>query len=127
MNEVEMMYRNAHVYPRVCGDITKETFENKVFNTADMCNKAFTAEKQIDLIKWISNNDRDKNKELTLYNSTHPYYYFGLHHEPAHSEDDMWGYGEGLGTTFEDGLAKLINSLWQDLTEADKAQIKEIL
>ncbi len=31
------------------------------------------------------------------------------------------------GYSFEEGLAKCINNLWQYLTEEDKAQIKEIL
>ena len=137
MSEIEKMYKNAgikkkryceydsdncpYMFGHLCSDCGVEMKPEKYLYPP------FTAEKQIELIKWISNNDKDKNKELTLYNSAHPYYYFGLHHEPAHSEDDMWGYGEGLGTTFEDGLAELINSLWQDLTEEERKQIKEIL
>ena len=120
MNEVEKMYENAGIKK-----INTQYANNISYHLVKY--PQFTAEKQIELIKWISNNDKDKNKELTLYNSAHPYYYFGLHHEPAHSEDDMWGYGEGLGTTFEDGLASIINNLWQDLTEEEKQQIREIL
>ena len=56
MSEIAMMYRNAHIYPRVYGDITKETFENKVFNMVDMCNEAFTAEKQLKILCFIVNN-----------------------------------------------------------------------
>ena len=99
MNEVEKMYRNAHVYPRVYGDITKNTFENKVFNMADMCNEAFTAEKQLELIKWLI----------------------------------IEGYIEDMLTVqiseenFEVCLADTFNELWQDLTEEERKQIKEIL
>ena len=132
MSEVEKMYSNAGISKignRRCTTVEYLDCMDKCAS----CDKyaisypPFTARKQIELIKWISNNDKDKNKELTLYNSAHPYYYFGLHHEPAHSEDDMWGYGEGLGTTFEDGLASIINNLWQSLTEEERTQIKEIL
>ena len=128
MSEVEKLYAKAGIYQKCCTandclDMSKcsNCYFNKIYSPP------FTARKQIELIKWISNNDKDKNKELTLYNSAHPYYYFGLHHEPAHSEDDMWGYGEGLGTTFEDGLAKLINNLWQDLNETEQNEIRRIL
>lgn len=142
MSEIEKLYENAGIEPKnkcYYWDCPYSTgmpandipYAERNCQNCNNPNKAvyppFTAEKQIELIKWISNNDKDKNKELTLYNSAHPYYYFGLHHEPAHSEDDMWGYGEGLGTTFEDGLAKLINDLWQDLTKEERKQIKGIL
>jgi len=56
----------------------------------------FTAEKQLELIKWLSD---------TIGN----FYY-----------DIETG-------SFEETLAKLINKLWEDLTEKQKQQIKEIL
>lgn len=96
MNEVEKMYRNAHVYPRVYGDITKETFENKKFNMADMCNEAFTAEKQLGLIKFLI---KDYNYYLDVIDVNN----------------------------FESSLAASLNDLWQDLTEEERKQIKEIL
>ena len=113
MNEVEKMYRNAHVYPRVYGDITKETFENKVFNMADMCNEAFTAEKQLELIKWLI-NEVDYITMWHFNNSKKPY------------DFDLGSRNSG-GETFEDALAQMINNLWQDLTEEERKQIKNIL
>lgn len=124
MSEVEKLYRKAELL--YCNKCRHDSELDCLY----MCeNKypSFTAEKQIELIKWLGNNDKDKTKELTLYNSAHSYYYFALHHEPAHTEDDMWCYGEGLGTTFEEGLAKLINDLWQELTEQERIKIKSIL
>lgn len=100
MNEVEKLYRNAHVYPRVYGDITKETFENKVFNMADMCNEAFTADKLINLEMFLINKgDFDIKK----------------------------GSVDITFESFTSCIAGLINNLWQDLTEEDKQQVKGIL
>lgn len=100
MNEVEKMYRNAHVYPRVYGDITKETFENKVFNMVDMCNEAFTAEKLINLEMFLINKgDFDIKK----------------------------GSVDITFESFTSCITGLINNLWQDLTEEERTQIKEIL
>lgn len=98
MSEIEKMYRNAHIYPKVYGDITKETFENKAFNMADMCNEAFTAEKQIGLIKWL------------------------IVHSPSTCLED-----EIIVSAFEDSLANIINTLWQDLNEQERTEVKEIL
>ena len=110
MSEVEKMYRNAHVYPRVYGDITKETFENKVFNIADMCNEAFTAEKQLEIVKFMLHKG-------IYYDADGDTYWF-------HYTDEI---ENATYRPFEEALAELINSLWQDLTDTDKAQIKEIL
>ena len=113
MNEVEKMYRNAHVYPKVYGDITKETFENKVFNMADMCNKAFTAEKQIELIKWLSDTD---------------YYIHNIYKTIDTKEYFIDNYYYDMQTDkFEETLAGLVNKLWQDLTEEERKQIRGIL
>jgi TPP-dependent indolepyruvate ferredoxin oxidoreductase alpha subunit len=39
-----------------------------------------------------------------------------------------WGQPNGLtGKTYEECIAKLVNHLWQDLTEAERKQIKETL
>ena len=118
MNEVEKMYRNVHVYPRIYGDITKETFENRVFNMGDMCNEAFTAEKQIELIKWLA-----RKSHITI----------GLGLLWGQYDDSWWtvtSKNGGLGKDaykFEEALANFVNCLWQDLTEEEKQQIKNIL
>ena len=120
MNEVEKMYRNAHVYPRVYGDITKETFENKVFNMTDMCNETFTAEKQISLIKWLGELDM-----LEIMRTTREDKAWIINTEYGMS-GNVYKYSSRK-LSFADTLANLINELWQDLTEEERKQIKEIL
>lgn len=69
----------------------------------------FTAEKQIELIKWLSSK-------------------YGLYIVDKYSI----GFGECIGDfcikeDFEEALAGSVNSLWQDLTEKEKQQVKGIL
>lgn len=72
----------------------------------------FTAEKQLSLIKLLSkyvvhiDYDNDKYEVYILSIGKLRYDYYD---------------------TLEETLAYCINNLWQDLTDADKAQIKEIL
>lgn len=101
MNEVEKMYRNAHVYPRVYGDITKETFENKVFNMVDMCNEAFTAEKQLKIMAFLINRK------------------VGLSLKAEQGKITIEAISRGLADT--------VNRIWQDLTEDERLEIKNIL
>ena len=108
MNEVEKMYRNCNI---------------KKYRLLDRDNKLkwvyppFTAEKQIELIKWLGKN---KNG-------------FGLFDDGTEGlscQCDFyweWFRNDFYAEDFDNALAGLINSLWQDLTDADKAQIKEIL
>ena len=140
MSEVEKLYKNAGVekqyYYFDSADGNTYTWElNENGNDKhNMCfigkpkikDREFTAEKQIELIKWLSNNDKDKNKEMCIYNSSHPYFYFGLYHNED-IEDNSYGYGESLTLTFEEGLANLINNLWQSLTEQERTEIRSIL
>ena len=112
MSEVEKMYRNAHIYPRVYGDITKETFENKVFNMGDMCNEAFTAEKQLEMIKWLVHYI----KQINITDAISGEFYF-----------TAFGYVGYMKVDFEEALASFINNLWQDLTEVERKQIRGIL
>lgn len=62
------------------------------------CYPSFTAEKQIELIKWL------------------------IVHSPNTCLED-----EIIVSAFEDSLANIINALWQDLNEEERKQIKEIL
>lgn len=89
MNEVEKMYRNCNI---------------KKYRLLDRDNKLkwvyppFTAEKQLELIKWL------------IVHSFH-----------ICLEDEL------IVSAFEDSLANLINNLWQYLTEEERKQIKNIL
>ena len=80
----------------------------------------FTAEKQIELIKWLA-----KNKQG-----------FGLDYY-AYSSSSVWECGVQFEwevykqrfehSEFSESLSGLINDLWQDLTEARQNEIKDIL
>lgn len=109
MSEIEKMYENAGFVKKRCKD-----YSCGVCEQYDKCEKypPFTAEKQIELIKLLSkhfvNIDYDNGKYevyvLSIGNLRYDYY-----------------------DTLEETLAYCINGLWQDLTEEERKQIKEIL
>lgn len=92
MNEIEKLYENAGIKKEYCS-----TYEaNKQCEGIVDCSECasaeyppFTAEKQIELIKW-----------LEQYIMCSP---------------------------FDEGLAKFINAIWQDLTEEEKEALRGIL
>lgn len=107
MNEVEKLYRN-------CGLV--ETIKHHNFSEHRVKDIPFTAEKQIELIKWLAHKDsyscnyseikpRDNNEEWMSYSV----------------------FKAGFAHSFEEALASLVDHLWQDLTEEERKQIKEIL
>lgn len=123
MNEIEKMYKLANVQPyykkrieckegysigQPCGkspciDCDKSVFEDVM--------PPFTAEKQIELIKWLSSK-------------------YGIY--IVNVDKYSIGFGTCAGEfctkeNFEDVLAESINHLWQDLTEEEKQQVKGIL
>ena len=107
MSEVENMYSNANI--KICK--RKQGFTLKDCTDID-CKECgyydmppFTAEKQLELIKLIANRK-----------SYPDYEYFG------NLFDDYIQLRE-----FNEALARLVNDLWQDLTEEECKQIKEIL
>lgn len=96
MSEIEKMYENAGVEPIY--PYTK-------------CYPDFTAEKQLELIKFLFNHN-------VYYDvDTKGNYWF-------HITDDCYTY---YYNKFEIALANIINEMWQPLTEAEKEQIREIL
>lgn len=122
MTEVEKMMQNANLTNLYCGDdyVAERMLE---FECTDgdkekckTCDKAktnyppFTAEKQLFLIQLLAET-RPIHINLLL---------------------DKWTI-EGMGRhgilydTFEDALSGYINQIWQDLTKAERTQIKEIL
>ena len=108
MNEVEKMYSNAGLEPVLFFDC--ETYNQKVEK-----GYLFTAEKQLELIKWfVTNNAELETLEITYY--LNDCFQISSCAKSSHFE-----------TNFEEALAGLINDLWQDLTEAERKQIKEIL
>lgn len=118
MSEIEKMYKNAGVEQTqdiTCGDCEFVNYpeENKPCNACTQYgikhHPPFTAEKQIELIKWLSSK-------------------YGIYIVDKYSI----GFGTCTGDfcvkeNFEEALAESINHLWQDLTEEEKQQVKGIL
>lgn len=128
MSEIEKLYENAGVekapdfnncYPEMLKCHHCEHYKVIDEYTGRCLNEVypeFTAEKQLELIKWLA-------QRLD----------FGL----EYYQDKTWAVQTQLGwdgyekqkehKNFEEALSGLINTLWQDLTETEKAEIKEIL
>lgn len=117
MTEVEKMYENAGVKPKRGKEITidattdKENYHNVYYGYSP-----FTAEKQLELIKWLGKNKSD----------------YGLQYRGSawcNCCDFYWEYfdKDSEDKNFEESLAGLINILWQDLTEEERKQIRGIL
>ena len=100
MNEIKKLYKNAGVNYQV------EILD--CFPSYEMITPPFTAEKQIKLIKILAKNEVTVNNEDDEYE-------FSLF-------DTVSDF-----SSFEESLADLTNRMWQDLTEEEKGQIKEIL
>lgn len=95
MNEVEKMYRNSSIekHKKTMQDI--ETGKDVL--TLDSFYPEFTAEKQLELIKW-------------MIKTNHRYFIQDI-----------------IADDFSETLAGVFNLYWQDLTDAERTQIKEIL
>ena len=107
MSEIKKMYKNAKVKP-ICDGLD-------CFTCTAKCNNGkypeFTAEKQLELIKFLFNHN-------VYYDvDTKGNYWF-------HISDDCYTY---YYNKFEIALANIINEMWQDLTETEQAQIRSIL
>lgn len=97
MNEIEKMYENAKVKP-VCDGLD-------CWACVAKCNNSkypeFTAEKQLSLMSFLINRK------------------VGLSFKAEQGEITI--------EVISRGLAGIVNRIWQDLTEEQKQQIKEIL
>lgn len=121
MNEIEKLYENAgtcKIKNKKCTAVEYLDCENWHCTS---CNKyvteypPFTAEKQLELIKWLCKN--------TYRNYIHFRYERDINNWKM--ECNMVGLRE-YGS-FEECFAGLINALWQSLTEEEKEQIRGIL
>lgn len=126
MSEIEKMYENCNIKPKQEGYCDWDSdcpYPDIIDNgCGDECpywkyeNEAkyppFTAEKQLELIKWLI---REK-------------YLIGRYIESYYElfTNSMISYNS-KNECFEKSLAGLINNLWQDLAEEERKQIKEIL
>lgn len=120
MSEIEKMYRNANVETlSYCCDSTHGEPTKRCKGCLDYREiyPPFTAEKQIELIKWLG---KSKNG-FGFFND-------GTEGSSCHCDFNWeWFRKDFYAEDFDSALAGLINSLWKDLTEEEKQQVKEIL
>ena len=101
MNEIEKMYKNAGI---------EKTFYN--IYTNECIYPPFTAEKQIEILKLLTNRC-----DLTISRFTEWEFIHFDGQEPI----------QITGKDFTETFAKLINAYWQSLAEEEKQQVKGIL
>ena len=123
MNEIENMYKNAGFIKKQCKD-----YSCIVCDKNNNCEKypPFTAEKQLELIKWLAKKDYGDYTSSISITITDDRCYFSAGEKPKYFANEVL-YDSNRFTDFEQSLSNLINCLWQDLTEEEKQQIKEIL
>ncbi len=123
MNEIEKMYENAGVnkifkyYECSYGTSSIQVCPIPLGDCIGMCDRksiweypSFTAEKQLELIKWLAGfrlniNNIGGQINISIGDSYVSYYTKNL----------------------SDAIALCINSKWQNLTEEERRQIKDIL
>ena len=120
MSEVEKMYENAGVKFIIgvhcrakTGDGCKSRCSVCDYNTKPKEYPPFTAEKQLELIKWLARF----NVRIEYTEYTNAKYFIESHYH---------GYSVFM-KYFEQALAGFINILWQDLTETERNEIRSIL
>jgi hypothetical protein len=106
MSEIEKLYINANV---------EKEWMPLPYGGIDEFYPEFTAEKQLELIKWLAITRAILIKQNRMF----------VGFETGNSKDLKCA--EDLDLNFEETLAKLINHLWQNLTATEKAEIKRIL
>ena len=120
MSEITKLYENAGVKSfKTCEfctqksiDCLKENISNITCCFASDIYPPFTAGKQIELIKWLILN---YSTEIIKGRYTNYFMSTGRSYKASGNDDLIIC------------MANLINNLWQDLTEEEKQQIKEIL
>ena len=132
MSEIEKMYKNANVEKhlayfechrgrsstRKCPINYDERDEGCFYCSCENKMKEvyeyspFTAEKQIELIKWLVHYI----KQINITDAISGEFYF-----------TAFGCVGNMKIDFEEALASLLNELWQNLTSEEKQQVKGIL
>ena len=125
MTEVEELYELVGVEPR-CNiyptfyDCAKHPHE-KCEDCVEWEYPPFTAEKQIELIKLLQRKNVYKFS-FSSTNDNSEYLFFA--HKDNTPVQELIVAGDKC---YEEALASFINTLWQDLTEAEQNEIKNIL
>lgn len=117
MSEIEKLYENVGVEK-----ITLDYPDN-----FEPFYPEFTAEKQLDLIKWLillcKNGEGIKDSYISMEIINNAYRFYLINPNWVNRLHRVFSINEN----FEEMLAGFINNLWQDLTETEKAEIKRIL
>ena len=116
MSEITKLYENAGILKECLSPCYINKTWRKTHDCPNCDNRenypSFTAEKQIELIKWLV-----KNQDI---------FKITYHREFLWCSSIEWVESDCY-EEFDESLADLINTIWQDLTEEEKQQIKEIL
>lgn len=118
MTEIEKMFENAGIKGEWRDYRTKngKIYEGKNPKNRNirLCKPRFTAEKQLELIKWLI-----RNKRLFIRKADYSSNYYM---DVAYNRDN------GVDNPkFESCLASLINGIWQSLITQEKEEIRRIL
>lgn len=106
MSEIEKMMQNANV---------KKHWDSTPYGGIEEYYPPFTTEKQISLIKFLMKQEDFSWTIAQQGKDTEYVFYVG------------YEYGSGDFKEFTEAIAGIINDIWQDLTEEEKQQIKNIL
>lgn len=108
MSEIEKLMQNAGV---------EKDWKKLPYGDIEKYYPEFTAEKQLELIKWLT---KRRDFALDYYPSSNIWVakteFYWEYYEKTYEHEET-----------EQALAGLINNLWQDLTDTEKAEIKRIL
>ena len=134
MNEIEKLYENCGIknyrienwsgfVPDGWKIITDEKDANKVKEIV----RDFTAEKQLELIKWLARKDYGNYAESLLISIRDGYNYLSVGITTDFGSEYFYEEKIFNSKQFDETLAGLINNLWQSLTEEERKQIADIL
>lgn len=139
MNEIEKLYENVGIKPLpTCNNcnMLDEYWSNGTYCSTCKCDKdndecgmtdyiypPFTAEKQLELIKWLMKEEKVLQIELCSIEDDFCF----SRVTPCDTNINSNYVSFGRARKFEEALADLINDIWQDLTEEEKEQIRGIL
>ena len=127
MSEVEKMYENYNIKPKQKGYCDWGDYCPRPYNKCDdecpswiaeVKYQPFTAEKQLELIKWLA-----CKAHITIGKGLP----WGQYDDDWWTVTDKKGYVGTNAYNLEEALANFVNCLWQILTEEERKQIKEIL
>lgn len=133
MTEIEKLYDNAGVEKEVIPcpakyygySCTKNNWDDADCSCDIEGYPPFTAEKQLELYRWLLKKE-NVDYLCYWYNEIKEVWIFRVYLLTEFSSENPIIY-EGSNKEFDEALANLINDYWNDLTEQEQQQIKEIL